>query len=51
MWDFFKSLAFMNLHISSFLCICGVLDINLSFQDEKDVLFLYRDSRNLVIKK
>lgn len=49
MWVFFKLLAFMYLHVSSFLCICGVLEINLSFKGEKDVL--YRDSRNLVIKK
>lgn len=38
MCGFLKLLGFMYL---SFLCICGVLEICLSFKGEKDVIFLY----------
>lgn len=38
MWVFLKLLGFMYLR---FFCICGVLEIYLSFKGEKDVIFLY----------
>lgn len=38
MWVFFKPLGFMY---SIFFCICGGLEICLSFKGKKDEIFLY----------